>query len=216
MGGDLFNLFELLKPWPSVLLGAIVAAILSSVLWFGAYFLLMRLTLRDKATLNRPTRVAGWLIVTLIAGSVAWSIWTESLLPYLRAGKYSAFLMTAAGILGMLLGVSLVFYGGAKALRNMLRMYSGDGEFLRTLTAVDAKRSPAMDRRTRWQNLRKALDMLWRAWSPGAGWLMAGLGLMIGPAGYLVDFDLGLDPARMALGLGLMIVGGLLGLGGKA
>jgi len=46
--------------------------------------------------------------------------------------------------------------------------------------------------------------------------LMAGLGLMIGPAGYLVDFDLGLDPARMALGLGLMIVGGLLGLGGKA
>lgn len=216
MGVDLSNLFELLRPWLDVLLGATAAALLGSALWFGAYFLLMRLTLGDKAAWNRPTRLAGWLIVTLIAGSVVWSIWFESLGPYLRAGKYRAFLMTAAGILGMLLGMGLVLYGGAKSLRNMLRMYGSDEEFRRTLTAVDAKRSPTVDRRTRWQNLKKVLGMIWRAWSPGTGWLMMGLGLMVGPAGYLVDFDLGLDPVRMALGLGLMVVGGLLGLGGKA
>ncbi|MCD6552661.1 MAG: hypothetical protein J7M16_01470 [Anaerolineae bacterium] len=209
MGSDLSNLFELLKPWLIGVLVSATAAVLVSAFWFGVYFLLIRIALRGEVAWSRSQRLIGWLIVSVIAGSVVWSIWFESLLPYLRAGRYKEFLITAAGILGMLLGTGLVFYGGAKSLRSIFTLY-GDEEFLQMLAAAKAKRSPTTVRRARLKNLLTVLGMLWRAWAPGAGWLMIGLGLMIGPAGYLSDFDLGLDVTRLTIGLGLMALGGLL------
>jgi len=171
-------------------------------------FLLMWFVVRDKEAWSRPQRWGGWLLVSLIAASVVWSIWFESLWPYVRKGRYKQFALTAVGILGMLLGTGLVLYGGVISLRNTFQLHE-DKEFLQMLSPVDARHSPATAGGSRWQNLLKTLGRLWRAWAPGAGWILIGLGLMIGPAGYLSDLDLGLDVARLVTGLGMMVLGGL-------
>jgi len=78
------------------------------VVW-AALFLLMWPFARDK--LSRGARVAGWLAVAVAAISFLWSLWFESLLPYLRTERTRAALLMVLQAITMVTGTALLVHG---------------------------------------------------------------------------------------------------------
>ncbi len=174
-------------------------AFLSIVTVGAAFFLLAWLVARER--LSSAVRWVGWLSVAFAVAAFFWSVWAESLAPYLRAGRDAAALRAALQVLGALVGVGLAVMGGARFLRAWLQMgWLTDHTFL-------ARSAPFREIRQgqtaaeRWRLAAALMGRVLRL--PGLGWLLVGLGLTV------LDLQLLEPEPSIAPDRFLLVVGGV-------
>ncbi|MBC7227840.1 MAG: hypothetical protein H5T61_11510 [Thermoflexales bacterium] len=154
-------------------------------------------------------RTAGWLaawgVVLLFVALLVGSAWRETVGPLLRRGEWVRAGREAAGFLVILGGLGAVLYGGFRFVQATFRAL-GDPAMGRNLEVIRARkgRTLADVRAARRENAR----LLLRAWRPGTGWLLVGLGgiglggLVSGAGGDLL--------ARAVVTALLLVAGGVL------
>ncbi len=177
-----------------------VTYILAYVFVFSAFYLL--------GVRGRPRTVKwllAWGVVLLFMASLVGSAWRETVGPLIRRMAWREAFWAMAGFLMVLAGLGGVLYGGFRFLQETSRAF-GDEAMQRNLAMIRERKMylPARVRAARRENLR----ILGRAWCPGTGWLLVGLG-GIGLGGLVSDASEDFL-ARTAITLLLLTVGGFL------
>ncbi|MCX7855731.1 MAG: hypothetical protein N2556_07120 [Anaerolineae bacterium] len=122
-------------------------------------------------------RTVGWLVawgvVLLFVALLVGSAWRETVNPLMRRGEWVQAGRAGAGFLVILAGLGAVLYGGFRFVQATLQAL-GDEALQRNLAVIRGRQrdSLAEVRAARRENLR----LLGRAWRPGTGWLLVGLG----------------------------------------
>lgn len=182
------------------MLESVVTYILAYAFVFAAFYLL--------GVRGRPRTVRwllAWGVVLLFVALLVGSAWRDTVNPLIRWGAWGEAVWAVAGFLVVLAGLGAVLYGGFRFMQETSWAF-GDEAMQRNLAVIRERKKhlPVRLRAARWENLR----ILWRAWRPGTGWLLVGLG-GIGLGGLISgegeDFL-----ARTAVTLVLLAVGGLL------
>lgn len=122
-------------------------------------------------------RIIGLLAATIFVGSVIWSLWYETLLPFIKQENYLAVGFELVGFSIAWFGVEFMAYGGFIVIRNTWCLFIEDTTFQANVEIVQHRRRPLPQkvppeivRQARMENLR----LLWRAWRPGLSWMALG------------------------------------------
>ena len=136
---------------------------------------------RSPPNWSRVGRAIGLLIVIAFSSAVLWSIWSETMLPLIQRGDMRGLTLNMIGIPLILLGVSLLAYGGIKFV-NQTAIAMGDEEFHARAAFVRSDPRP----KARWEVWKLNLRQLVRLWWP-ALILMALAFALIGAGGMLIN-----------------------------
>lgn len=124
---------------------------------------------KNKKSESNPIKYILWAVAAVFVGLILWSMWTETMMPLIRAGDTRGIWLHLVGLPLILLGTSIFAYGGYIFMRDTFDVYRD--ETLRK--NVQAIREKQASRAMRWQNAK----ILFRAWVPGLRWL--GLGFLL-------------------------------------
>ncbi len=177
---------------------------------WATFFLLAWALARES--LSPRARVLGWLSVAVTAAAFFWSVWVESLAPYVAAGRSASAWRAALQVAGALVGVGITFAGGVRFLRAWLRMDWVVADAQRGADAADPFRDvrTTPNARARWRKAAALMVRLLRL--PGLGWVPAGVGLAVLALQCLEpDPSMPPDPALVAVAVVALAVGGLQG-----
>ena len=119
-----------------------------------------------------------WAAAAAFVGSILWSMWSETLLPLIRAGDTRAVWLHLVGMPIILLGTAVFVYGGAIFVRDTFASFA-DATFQKNYLAIQTKQATMQ---IRWENAK----ILFRAWVPGLRWLGLGF-LLIAAGGFLIN-----------------------------
>lgn len=120
-----------------------------------------------------------WAATAVFLLSILWSMWTETLLPLIRAGDTRAVWLHLVGLPLILLGTAVIVYGGIIFVRDTFGVFT-DETRQQPARAIQPRPASAADR---WQNSK----ILFRAWIPGLRWLLLGF-LLIAIGGFLINW----------------------------
>ncbi len=179
--------------------------ILSIITITAAFFLIAWFVARD--TLSRGARIVGWASVAIAAASFLWSLWAESLAPYLHKGHMNAAILTVAQVLVALLALAFTVAGAVKFLRAWASMgwvvKHGAQHFLKDSPEFQKIRETPTAAK-RW---RMAFALIGRLLAlPGLWWVPTGVGVMVLDFQYL-DPEFAPDPQVVNVGIGFLAVG---------
>jgi len=188
--------------------------VLTPIVVYAILFLLAWLLVRDK--LSHRASILGWMAIAVTVLSVRWSLWHESLLPYLRARRWLAVVFTLMQPLVMFSGAALMIYGGVRFLRAWMKlMMCETPSVITSLRKYVRGEHPYLEhirsQPTAGERLTLAgkliLDLLML---PGLGWVLIGLGITIGGAQALEpDPSITPDAQLITLAAILIAVGGV-------
>jgi len=165
---------------------------------FATLFFVVWVLARDK--LSHRAQVLGWTAIAIVMASVLWSMWYESLLPYIRAGRSRAVLSTVLEMLTLFSGVGLALYGLIRFLRQWLRFLEAD--YVPGIRHIWSEYSPG-------ERFRLAGKLIFEvATLPGLGLVLLGIGIAILNNFFSVGLEV--NKPLMLLGTGLAFFGALL------
>ncbi len=183
--------------------------VLTPISLYAVLFFLIWIFARDK--LSRRACVLGWTAVAIGVAGFLWSLWYESLLPYIRAGRWTAVLLTMLQFSAMLSGVALMVYGTVRFLRSWLKflMWRDSSPFSGFLRYLRGDH-PALERVRRGITYRQRfgmaakiiIDMLTIS---GLGWVLVGLGITIA-GGQVLEPDPSIAPDAQLVVLALILI----------
>ncbi len=81
----------------------------------ATFFFLAWLLARDN--LSRTARLVGWLSVAVSLGGKRWSLWFETLEPYLRTGRFASAYLSILQLVVAAAGMVIVVAGAVRFLR---------------------------------------------------------------------------------------------------
>jgi len=188
--------------------------VLTPIVVYAILFLLAWLLVRDK--LSHRASILGWMAIAVTVLSVLWSLWYESLLPYLRARRWLAVVLTLMQPLVMFSGAALMIYGVVRFLRAWMKLMMWETpSVITSLRKYVRGEHPYLEhirsQPTAGERLTLAgkliLDLLML---PGLGWVLIGLGITIGGAQALEpDPSITPDAQLITLAAILIAVGGV-------
>ena len=187
--------------------------VLIPIVIYAAFFLIAWFLARDK--LSPRATILGWTAVAITGLSMLWSLGYESLLPYLRAHRWTSLVLAVMQPLVMFGGVALGFYGAVRFLRawaefmlwepanavsSLLQYIRGEHPYLKTIRS-----HPTLGQRF----LLIGKLILGLLMLPGLGRLLIGLGCAIG-AGQVLEPDpsMTLDMRLVIMSAVFIVVGG--------
>ena len=187
--------------------------VLTPIVFYASLFLIAWFLARDK--LSPRATILGWTAVAITGLSVLWSLWYESLLPHLRAHRWTALVLAVMQPLVMLAGVALVFYGAvrfrrawakfmlwdpANVVSSLSQYIRGEHPYLKAIRS-----QPTLGQRL----LLAGKLILMILVLPGLGRLLIGLGCTIG-AGQVLEPDpsMALDMRLVMMSAVFIVVGG--------
>lgn len=91
-----------------------------------------------------------WAVVAVFVGSILWSMWTETLLPLIRAGNSRGVWLHLVGLPLILLGTAVFVYGGFIFVRDTFGIF-GNETLQKNVQAVQKKQATSA---MRWQNTK--------------------------------------------------------------
>ena len=179
--------------------------ILTVVAIIAAFFLIAWFLARDA--LSRRARIAGWASVALTAAGFLWSLWVESLAPYLSKGRMDAAILTVAQVVVALLALAFTVAGAVK----FLRAWAGMGWVVKDGTRRFLEDSPEFRKiqetpaaANRW---RMAFALIGRVLAlPGLWWVATGVGVLVLDFQYL-EPEFSPDSRVANVGIGFLAVG---------
>jgi hypothetical protein len=130
---------------------------------------------------TRIWKFIGIAALIILAGSVLWSMWVDTLRPLIVAGDSRAVVFNLIGLPLILIGVSIFVYGGYVFVRDTYRSY-GDETLLESMVIIRSKASRKEVAAARWHTLR----VFWQAWKPGLARLALGF-LLLAVGGFLIN-----------------------------
>ncbi len=122
-------------------------------------------------------RIIGLLAIIIFMGSVIWSLWFDTLLPFIKQKNYIAVGLELVGFSVAWLGVGFAGYSTLIIIRNTIRLFSEKGVFQSNLEIVQRKHwhlSEQVPSKLIWQARKENFIMLWNAWKPGLAWMALG------------------------------------------
>ena len=132
-------------------------------------------------------RLIGLLAIIALMGIVMWSLWFETLLPFIKK-NYLAGGGQLVGFSAAWPGAGLMAYGAWTIVRNTLRLFSENEVFQSNLGIVQGKRRPLSEQgpsKLASQARKETFTMLWNAWKPGLLWMALGW-LALAVAGFFI------------------------------
>jgi hypothetical protein len=188
--------------------------VLTLIVVYATLFFLVWILDRDK--LSRRARVLGWTAIAVVGASFLWSLGYEILLPYIRAGRESAALLTVLQPSVMLSGTVLLVYGAIRFLRSWRKlMMLEEQTLLPAISKYLVGDHPALERIRRQPTLRERFGlagklMLSVLMIPGLGLVFIGLGITIAGAQVLEpDPSIAPDVQLVAFAVILIFGGGV-------
>ncbi len=188
--------------------------LLIPIVIYATLFFLVWIFARNK--LSRRARVLGWTAIALVVASFLWSLWYESLLPYIHAGRESAALLAVLQPSVMLSGTVLMVYGAIRFLRSWLKFMMWEEQpLLPALRKYARGGHPYLEHIRSQPTLRERFAlagklMLSVLMIPGPGWVFIGLGITIAGAQVLEpDPSISPDMQLIAFAVILIFGGGL-------
>jgi hypothetical protein len=133
-------------------------------------------------------RIIGLLAIIIFVGSVIWSLWFDTLLPFIKQKNYLAVGLELVGFSVAWLGVGFMGYSTLIIVRNTIRLFSENGVFHSNLEIVQRKHwhlSEQVPSKLTWQARKENFIMLWNAWKPGLAWMALGW-MAIAVAGFFM------------------------------
>jgi hypothetical protein len=134
-------------------------------------------------------RVIGWSAILLFVGIILWSLWFETLLPFVKQKNYAGLVLELGGFALAWFGAGLVCYGAFVIVRNAafglaLLMSKKPGAAREDLPKIYRKGHTPSEKApspSPWQARKESLIVLWTAWKPALRWMVLGwIGIALG------------------------------------
>jgi hypothetical protein len=156
------------------------------------------------------------MAVAITLASMGWSIWYESLAPYLRAERLGSVALVVLQVVAAFFGVGLGIAGLVRFLPSWLKIaVPGETNYFMAVSKLARQDSPALQRILADPNRRRRFALAGRLFLavlllPGLGWVPIGLGIVI-LAFQVLEPDRSLAPdwGLVVFGLACILAGGV-------